>query len=89
MPYPEENALGQPSNNANSWMGTNVAWSGRTPIPTLEATQVQIDGFFSQLPYKCHQNRETLKRQILKQARTAVATGGRESPPSPGSSSRR
>ena len=24
---------------------------------TLEATQVQIDGFFSQLPYKCHRNR--------------------------------
>ena len=24
---------------------------------TLESTQVQIDGFFSQLPYKCHQNR--------------------------------
>ena len=23
----------------------------------LEATQGQIDGFFSQLPYKCHQNR--------------------------------
>ena len=25
--------------------------------PTLEATQGQIDGFFGQLPYKCHQNR--------------------------------
>jgi len=24
---------------------------------SLEATQGQIDGFFSQLPYKCHQNR--------------------------------
>ena len=24
---------------------------------TLEATQVQIDGFSSQLQYKCHQNR--------------------------------
>ena len=24
---------------------------------TLETTQGQIDGFFSQLPYKCHQNR--------------------------------
>ena len=24
---------------------------------TLEATQGQIDGFCSQLPYKCHQNR--------------------------------
>ena len=24
---------------------------------TLEATQGQMDGFFSQLPYKCHQNR--------------------------------
>jgi len=27
----------------------------RSPT-TLEATQGQIDGFFSQLPYKCHQN---------------------------------
>ena len=25
--------------------------------PTLEATPRQVDGFFSQLPYKCHQNR--------------------------------
>jgi len=25
--------------------------------PTLEATQGQIDGFFSQIPCKCHQNR--------------------------------
>ena len=25
--------------------------------PALEATQGQLDGFFSQLPYKCHQNR--------------------------------
>ena len=24
---------------------------------TLEATQGEMDGFFSQLPYKCHQNR--------------------------------
>ena len=24
---------------------------------TLETTRGQIDGFFSQLPYKCHQNR--------------------------------
>ena len=24
---------------------------------TLEATQGQFHGFFSQLPYKCHQNR--------------------------------
>ena len=31
VPYPEENAMGQPSNNAMSWMGTNVAWAGRTP----------------------------------------------------------
>ena len=23
----------------------------------LEATQGQMDGFFSQLPYRCHQNR--------------------------------
>jgi len=26
-------------------------------VATLEATQGQIDGFFRQLPYKCHQNR--------------------------------
>ena len=26
-------------------------------LPTLEATQGQIDGVCSQLPYKCHQNR--------------------------------
>ena len=25
--------------------------------PTLEVTQGQIDGFFSQHPYTCHQNR--------------------------------
>ena len=24
------------------------------PLPTLEATQGQNDGFFSQLPYKCY-----------------------------------
>jgi len=30
---------------------------GAWPDTTLEATQGQIDGFFSQLPYKCHQNR--------------------------------
>ena len=28
-----------------------------TCLATLEATQGQIDGFFSQLPHKCHQNR--------------------------------
>ena len=28
-----------------------------TTLATLEATQGQIDGFFSQLPYTCHQNR--------------------------------
>ena len=28
-----------------------------TQVTTLEATQGHIDGFFSQLPYKCHQNR--------------------------------
>ena len=26
-------------------------------LPTLETTPRQIDGFFCQLPYKCHQNR--------------------------------
>ena len=28
-----------------------------SPDATLEATQGQIDGFFSHLPFKCHQNR--------------------------------
>ena len=28
----------------------------RIYLPTLEATQGQIDGFLSKLPYKCHQN---------------------------------
>ena len=26
-------------------------------VTALETTQGQIDGFFSQLPYKCYQNR--------------------------------
>jgi len=34
-----------------------TALEGWAAIPALEATQVQIDGFLSQLPYKCHQNR--------------------------------
>ena len=29
----------------------------RSMAPTLESTQGQIDGFFSQFPYKCYQNR--------------------------------
>jgi hypothetical protein len=28
VPYPDENSLGQPQNNPNSYMGTNVVWSG-------------------------------------------------------------
>ena len=28
-----------------------------SPLTTQEATQGQIDGFLSQLSYKCHQNR--------------------------------
>ncbi|KAJ1492690.1 hypothetical protein T484DRAFT_1880719, partial [Baffinella frigidus] len=28
VPHPEENSLGQPYNNPNSYMGTNVVWSG-------------------------------------------------------------
>ena len=31
---------------------TRAAWG--IGAPTLEATQGQMDGFFSQLPYKCH-----------------------------------
>jgi len=30
-----------------------------SPPPALEATQGQMDGFFSQLPYKFHQSRVT------------------------------
>ena len=30
---------------------------GKQDRAAMEATQGQIDGFFSQLPYKCHQNR--------------------------------
>ena len=37
--------------------GRQSAERGRGSQATLEATQGQIDGFFSQLPYKCHQNR--------------------------------
>jgi len=33
-----------------------VAENLKVLTPTLEATQVKIDGFFSQLPYKCHQH---------------------------------
>ena len=32
-------------------------WEGSGEAPTLEVIQVQIDGFFSQLSDKCHQNR--------------------------------
>ena len=31
--------------------------SGRSSMFTVISTQGQIDGFFSQLPYNCHQNR--------------------------------
>ena len=31
--------------------------AARAPTPPLEATEGQIDGFFSQLPYKCHPHR--------------------------------
>ena len=34
--------------------GEEIGYKGLT---TLKATQGQIDGFFSQLPYECHQNR--------------------------------
>ena len=32
-------------------------WTSLSQFATPEAAQGQIDGFFSQLPYKCHQNR--------------------------------
>ena len=36
----------------------DVRSAGESPrFPALEATQGQMDGFFSQFPYKCHQNR--------------------------------
>ena len=37
----------------NRGLHTAAIWCGAT----VEATQGQIDGFFRQLPYKCHQNR--------------------------------
>jgi len=58
-----------PAGAARSWMRKRSGGSTSTPtryhpswrLPTditaLEATQGQMDGFFSQLPYKCHQNR--------------------------------
>jgi len=41
------------------WLGmrTNYTSVKTMSITTLEATQGQMDGFFSQLPYKSHQNR--------------------------------
>ena len=33
-----------------------TCWEGQTQTD-VDATQGQIDDFFSQLPYKCHQNR--------------------------------
>ena len=34
--------------------------SAARSVPALRATQGQIDGSFSQLPFKCHQNRLAL-----------------------------
>ena len=39
------------------WSWRSVLAPGCAATATLEATQGQFDGFFSQLPYKCHQNR--------------------------------
>jgi len=52
VPYPEENALGQPANNANSWMGTNVAWSGRTPHPSCLPASMPPQQMPSPRPWK-------------------------------------
>jgi len=35
-------------------------------LPALEATQEQLHGVFSQLPYKCHQNRVASVGDLLK-----------------------
>jgi len=38
--------------------GASVGGASERPkVTALETTQGQIDGFFSQLPCKCHQNR--------------------------------
>jgi len=40
--------------------GGAVAYERGNPVvrvPTLEATQGQVDGFSGQVPYKCHLNR--------------------------------
>ena len=44
-------------NSQKRGSAVNTLPDGCEEAATLEATQVQIDGFFSQLPYKCHQNR--------------------------------
>jgi len=42
---------------SSALLGATLRPLDRTaPCPALEATQGQIDGLFSQLPYKCHQN---------------------------------
>jgi len=58
VPYPNENALGQPSNNAQSWMGTNVAYAGANGggygwarKPTLNLAPMRSLRYDTQVPY--------------------------------------
>jgi len=54
--YPESYIW--PEGGADDWSERGDETGGvRRTSSTLESTQVQIDGFFGQLPYKCHQNR--------------------------------
>ena len=64
--------VGQGARRRSPWS----CWS-RTPDSSLQATQGQIDGFFSQLPYRCHQDRVASLGDQLKIC-AWVASRGRE-----------
>ena len=49
-PEPEPKTIGAEEHHRVVWL---LRQRGRC-LATLETTQGQIDGFFSQLPYKCH-----------------------------------
>ena len=53
----KRNALFEATPSVVHFAGFTLNTVRAHPSTTLEATQGQIDGFFSQLPYKCHQNR--------------------------------
>jgi len=58
-PAVEEQRVEVPANAPEAWAAGTVRLGPDgllTRSAALEATQGQSDGFFSQLPYKCHQN---------------------------------